>query len=153
MRVGICWTGSPSHRNDANRSLPRKALGPLAAVDGVTWVCLAKDAWDPELAKYGMVNGLEGCLDWFDTAQVVRALDLVITVDTAIAHLCGGLGVRTWVLLAAVPDMRWMLGRSDTPWYRSVRLYRQHVAGDWAAVVEQLAHDLRLEVGARKEAA
>jgi hypothetical protein len=143
MKVGICWEGSKSHRNDAMRSLPRSAVLPLVTVEGVEWVSLAKDAWTPAMGEAGLPNGLEGCEDWMDTARVIEKLDLVITVDTAIAHIAGGLGVPCWVLLAAVPDMRWMLERPDTPWYRSVRLYRQSIAGDWTPVMEHVATDLQ----------
>jgi hypothetical protein len=150
MKVGLCWVGSKSHKNDAMRSLPKESLIPLAAVEGVEWVSLARDAWTPELGRLGLPNGLEGCEDWLDTAHAIQGLDLVVTVDTAIAHLAGGVGVPTWILIAAVPDFRWMLDRSDTPLYRSVRLYRQTIAGQWGPVVERVAADLALEVQARR---
>lgn len=150
MNVGLCWQGSKAHRNDTVRSLPRAAVLPLAQVEGVQWVSLTKDGWTPELGAAGLPDGLAGCTDWYDTAHVVRGLDLVVTVDTAIAHIAGGCGVPCWMLLAAVPDMRWMLGRDDTPWYRSVRLYRQPVAGDWTSVLERVAADLRQAVHARR---
>lgn len=153
MNVGLTWMGSKSHRNDGNRSLPRGALKPLALVQGVTWHCLCKEGWDDRLADLGMVNGLEGCEDWYDTAKAIRSLDLVVSVDTAIAHLAGGMGIPCWMLIAAVPDMRWMLERTDTPWYKSVRLYRQQKAGEWGPVIERVAADLQLEVYARRMAA
>lgn len=146
MRVGFCWQGSPHHRNDANRSLPRGAIAPLAHVQSVQWVSLCKEGWTDELATLGMENGLAGCEDWYDTAKALQRVDLVLSVDTAIAHLAGGLGVPTWMLIAAVPDMRWMLERSDTPWYRSMKLYRQQKAGEWGPVIEQVAKDLSVAV-------
>ena len=150
MRVGLCWAGSPTHRNDGMRSLPRTAIVPLASVQGVEWVSLAKDAWTPEMGEAGLPNGLAGCDDWLDTARAIETLDLVITVDTAIAHVAGGLGVPCWVLITAVPDMRWMLDREDTPWYTSVKLYRQSIAGEWGPVVERVAHDLQQLVYAQR---
>jgi len=152
MRIGLCWQGSKSHKNDGMRSLPRSAVLPLAKVEGVEWVSLARDAWTPAMGEAGLPNGLEGCLDWYDTARAVEKLDLVITVDTAIAHVAGGVGVRCWLLVAAVPDFRWMLDRADTPWYRSVRLYRQQIAGDWGPVIERVARDLTQETQVRRMA-
>lgn len=150
MKVGICWEGSKTHRNDGMRSLPRAAVAPLATVEGVEWFALAKDGWTPEMGEAGLPNALALCEDWLDTARVVEALDLVITVDTAIAHIAGGLGVPCWILLAAVPDMRWMLNRSDSPWYSSVTLYRQTIAGEWGPVVEKVARDLQQHVYATR---
>lgn len=137
--------------------MPLEALAPLLAI-GVEWISLAKDAPAIGLVVLDLdlviSDGLADCTDWLDTANVVLGLDLVISVDTAIAHLAGGLGVPCWILLAAVPDMRWMLNRSDTPWYHSVRLYRQRIAGEWGPVVEDVARDLNELVRARaKEAA
>lgn len=153
MKVGFCWAGSPTHRNNAVRSLPREAIRGLAHVEGIEWVSLAKDAWTPEMGAAGLPDGLAGCSDWLDSAVRVLELDLVVTVDTAIAHLAGGLigGPPCLVLLAAVPDMRWMLNRTDTPWYRRVRLYRQHIAGDWNPVIAELALDLQALVNAQQE--
>lgn len=150
MKVGLCWEGSPTHRNNFMRSLPRAAVAPLATVEGVEWFALAKDSWTPEMGEAGLPNAVALCEDWLDTARVVEALDLVITVDTAIAHIAGGLGVPCWIMLAAVPDMRWMLNRSDSPWYSSVKLYRQTIAGEWGPVVERVAHDLQQLVYANR---
>lgn len=168
MKVGLCWAGSVSHKNDAVRSLPRSAVLPLAVVPGIEWYGLSKDAWTPELGEAGLPNALEGCHDWHDTAMVLlghppagytpplgeempekRPFDVVITVDTAIAHLSGGLGIPTWILLAAVPDMRWMLNSTTTPWYRSARLFRQQIAGEWGPVMDRVADALLQEVHAR----
>jgi hypothetical protein len=85
---------------------------------------------------------------FMDTAANLRNLDLLITSDTAAAHLAGGLGVRTWVALQAVPDWRWMLDRTDSPWYPTLRLFRQQRPGDWAGVFEQMAADLAEQVRA-----
>lgn len=149
MNVGLCWAGSKDHRNDAVRSLRLADLGPLTTVEGVQWWALAKDAYTDTLQAAGIPDGLAGCEDWLDTAERITgqhpgfpALDLIVTVDTAIGHLAGGLGVPVWLLLAAVPDYRWMLHTAHTPWYRSARLYRQAIAGEWQPVLERVAADL-----------
>lgn len=120
--VGFVWRGGADHPNDAGRSLPSPALlAPLA--DRARLV----DLQDP-------------VGDFLDTAARVQALDLVVTVDTAMAHLCGALGVPCWVMLSAHrTDWRWLTGRSDSPWYPSLRLFRQSTPGDWAGVVAQMA--------------
>lgn len=123
---------------------------PLAVVEGVEWVAMSKDEWRPEMARFGWTNGLDGCADWLDTAERVQALDLLVTVDTAIAHVAGGLGVPVWILLAAIPDFRWGLTGTTTPWYRSATLYRQEKVGDWRPVLERVAADLQREVHARQ---
>lgn len=123
--TGFVWKGNPQHPNDAARSLPSpEVLGPLAA-----WTTLV-DLQTP--------TG-----DFLDTARRIQGLDRVITVDTAMAHLCGALGVPCWVMLPAHwTDWRWMRGRDDSPWYGSVRLWRQEVAGDWAGVVARMGEGL-----------
>ena len=119
--VGFVWRGNPEHPNDAGRSLPSpEVLAPLAQRVALS------DLQTP--------RG-----DFLDTAARVQALDLVITVDTAMAHLCGALGVPCWVMLAAHrTDWRWLAGRTDSPWYPSLRLFRQASPGDWAGVVRQM---------------
>lgn len=149
MRVGLCWTGAPGHRNNFNRSVPAIALAPLFAVEGIAWVGLCREGWKPEMASI-LVNGLDGCLDWFDTAKVIQTLELVVTVDTAIAHVSGGLGVPAWLLLHVVPDFRWGLTGTATHWYRSLRIFRQPIADEWASTVAQVADALRQEVHARR---
>lgn len=124
------------------RSVPRRTLAALAGVPHVQWVALAQEEWDDAMVDAGWENGLAGCSDWLDSARALQRLDLVISVDTAIGHVAGGLGIPTWLLIAAVPDMRWMMGSRDTPWYRSVTLYRQRVAGDWRPVLDEVAADL-----------
>lgn len=160
MRVGLCLTGSKAHRNDGIRSIPKGMAHPLAAVPGIEWVWMSADGWTDDLAALGITPGVTPDFDWQDTADLAVTLDLVITVDTALAHLCGGLGVPTWLLLSAVPDMRWMIGTPDhpdrdtgTPWYDSMTLYRQPVAGDWATVLDRVAADLRAITTPMQEAA
>ena len=151
MNVGLCWQGSRTHRNDGVRSIPYDQLAPLEAVTGVTWHCLAKEEWRPEMAVHGWVNALAGCVDWYDTANAVKRLDLVISVDTALVHLTGGLldGPPVWMLVAAMPDMRWGLRSKTTPWYDRVLLYRQERVGDWRPVLAEVATDLQWLVNQR----
>jgi tetratricopeptide (TPR) repeat protein len=150
LRVGLAWKGSATNRNGAHRALASLAeLAPLWRVPGITFVSLQKgrgedEARDPPPGQ-PLVDAGSGLEDFAQTAAVVRALDLVITVDTAVAHLAGALAVPTWVLLAAHgADWRWLQDREDSPWYPGVmRLFRQRDAGDWTAVVERVATALR----------
>lgn len=149
FRVGLVWRGFGGHVNDVHRSLPElSCLAPLWDVQGVSFVSLQR-GMDGERGS-GTSSGL-GILDlgseiedFGDTAAILAQLDLVICVDTAVAHVAGALGKPCWVLLPAVhPDWRWMEGRKDSPWYpRTLRLYRQQRPGEWSAVVEQLAGEL-----------
>jgi tetratricopeptide (TPR) repeat protein len=140
-RVGLAWSGSPTHTNDANRSVPLAQLLPLIATKA-QFVSLQKAVRPTDLPA------LEGCptlhrwgeefVDFADAAALVAELDLVITVDTAIAHLAGALGKDTWILLPQVPDWRWMEERSDSPWYPAARLFRQPQRGDWSSMIEDV---------------
>jgi hypothetical protein len=134
--VGLCWAGNPDHKNDRNRSIGWPVIAPLLDVP-ITWQSLKfmDPLPDPRLTP--LPDG-----DWVATAKLLRTLDLVISVDTAVAHLSASLKVPTWLLITAVPDFRWMLERSDTPWYPSMTLYRQPRAGDWASVVASVQADL-----------
>jgi ADP-heptose:LPS heptosyltransferase len=84
-------------------------------------------------------------VDFSDTAALIECLDLVITVDTSVAHLAGALGKPVWIMLPHVPDYRWLINRDDSPWYDSVRLYRQQASGDWHSVIDQIVSDLKLQ--------
>ncbi len=137
-RVGLAWSGNPHHANDRRRSIGLTQL--LATLpDGFDYVVLQKDlsAADRALAaSRGIaVFGTE-LEDFADTAALCSALDLVISVDTSIAHLAGALGKPVWVLLPFNPDWRWMLGRTDSPWYTSAWLFRQHAPDDWSRVLD-----------------
>ena len=144
-RVGLVWSGNRDHRNDHNRSIPLAMLDPVLA-QAPMWHCLQKDVRPedvPALAMGGVIrfHGPE-LADFGDTAALVAAMDLVITVDTAVAHLAGALGRPVWLLLPYAPDWRWMLGRDTTPWYPTTRLFRQTEAGDWAPVLRRVADAL-----------
>jgi tetratricopeptide (TPR) repeat protein len=145
-RVGLVWSGRPSHRDDGNRSLPLAALLPLldcgAALHALQPAIRAADRQvleaEPRIDPVGL-----GFADFADTAAVVAQLDLVISVDTSVAHLAAALGKPTWVLLAFAPDWRWLLDREDSPWYPTVRLFRQPARGDWASVIRRVGDELR----------
>jgi tetratricopeptide (TPR) repeat protein len=145
-RVGLVWSGNPAHQNDRNRSIAFERLAPLLSVAGVQFVSLQKDVRESDaqaLRRQPGVVDLGPALDDFaDAAAVVSQLDLVITVDTAAAHLAGAMGKPVWILLPFSPDWRWLLDREDSPWYPSARLFRQPTIDDWASVVTRVAQEL-----------
>jgi tetratricopeptide (TPR) repeat protein len=151
FRVGIAWQGAPGFRHDDRRSIALTQFAPLARVEGIQLVSLQKGAGVDQLrALAGLfpVSVLSDSLDeaagaFMDTAAVMRNLDLVVSSDTAIAHLAGALGVPVWVALPLVPDWRWLLERPDSPWYPTMRLFRQNCYGDWHSVFENMANELR----------
>ena len=155
LRVGIVWAGRPTHGNDHNRSLPLPALAPLLAVEGVAFLALQKGPAHVELARhYGsapLINLAAEIARFDETMAALPALDLVITVDTSVAHLAGAMGRPAWVMLPFAPDWRWLLGRSDTPWYPHLRLFRQEDYRAWDDVIATVAAALRAEVAARQE--
>jgi tetratricopeptide (TPR) repeat protein len=139
-KLGLAWAGNPAHSNDQRRSLPAAAVARLLAVTKDSVVNLqvgprAGEARLPELAPF--------LTDYAETAALIANLDLVLTVDTSVAHVAGALGVPCWVMLPFAPDWRWMLGRDDTPWYASLRLFRQPRPGDWDGVIRAVAAALR----------
>ncbi|QVN22688.1 tetratricopeptide repeat protein [Burkholderia pyrrocinia] len=145
LRVGLAWSGNQRHANDENRSIPFAALVPLVAARDATFVSLqpqirARDA--DAFAASGVLSFADALTDFAETAALVDALDLVISVDTSVAHLAGALGRPVWVLLPRVPDWRWLLERDDCPWYPAATLFRQTRPGDWPAVVERVAEAL-----------
>jgi tetratricopeptide (TPR) repeat protein len=147
LRVGLVWAGSPEHQNDRQRSIPLNSFAPLAGAPGVEFFSLQRGAAAEQVASppCGMkLIDLAGEIEnMADTAALIEQLDLVISVDTSVAHLAGALGKAVWVLLAYVPDWRWMLDRADTPWYPSMRLFRQGRIGDWGTVIQGVAERLK----------
>jgi Tfp pilus assembly protein PilF len=141
-RVGLAWSGSAAHRDDRNRSIALARLAPLLTVPGVSFVSLQTDTRPADRAALAQVPRLspfaDGFRDFADTAAVIAQLDLVISVDTAAAHLAGALGRPAWILLPFYPDFRWLLGRQDSPWYPTARLWRQPQFGDWDSVIDRL---------------
>jgi Flp pilus assembly protein TadD len=138
FKVGLVWTGSPTNTMDAIRNISPRFLDELADMPGLAWCSLQvpPDENPPRLP--GLVDLSPHLSDFMDTAQVAQQLDLVITVDTSVAHLAGSLGIPTIVLLPRVPDWRWGLQGDSTPWYPSATLLRQPMHGDWASVVGML---------------
>ncbi len=143
IRVGLCWSVNPEARNSRERSCPLAALAALA-LPGVDLVSLQTGAAAEESVPGEMaVARPDPALDDFAaTAALIAELDLVITVDTAVAHLAGALGRPAWVLLPQVADWRWLVGRSDSPWYPSLTLFRQPARGDWSGLIEKVAQAL-----------
>ena len=140
-RIGLVWAGRPGYGRDFERSLPAATLAPLAALPDVAWFSLQLGKQD--LPPLPNLTSLAPLLENFaDTAYVLSGMDLVITVDTAVAHLAGALGIPTLLLLSFQPDFRWLLEREDSPWYPSIRLYRQPDYGDWKSVVARILNDL-----------
>lgn len=133
-KVGLCWAGKAYP--DPGRSIPVAMLSVLAGITDVSFVSLQMEAGEqqPPLPLLDLTMLIR---DFADTAALIAQLDLVITIDTAVAHLAGALGKETWLLLPAAPDWRWLLKREDSPWYPAMRLFRQQQAGQWAPVVEQ----------------
>jgi Flp pilus assembly protein TadD len=139
-RVGLAWGGNPRHWNDAARSCRLADLAPLLDLPGVTFHSLQKGERTAELGAYAgrLVDLCSRDRDLADAAAAVAALDLVISVDTALAHLAGAMGKPVWLMLGHAPDWRWLLAREDSPWYPTMRLFRQPRPGDWASVVARL---------------
>jgi hypothetical protein len=144
-RIGLAWSGNPFHWQDRRRSIAFNLFAPLL-LEPFTFVSLQKTVSDadakliaglPNLVHFG-----DELADFDDTAAIIAALDLVVTIDTAVAHLAGAMGKPTWILLPHAPEWRWMLDREDTPWYPTARLFRQHRRGDWETVIERVRASL-----------
>ena len=139
-RIGLAWTGRPTHPNDRRRSLKLARLAPLASVGGVSFVSLQKPLPQSDVASMSLFPGLSDIAgDFGETAAMIVNLDLVISVDTAMGHLAGALGKPVWILLSKAADWRWMIERSDSPWYPTARLFRQRTPGDWDPVIAETA--------------
>jgi Flp pilus assembly protein TadD len=148
FKVGIAWRGNPRHPDDRFRSVPLEEFASLRQVPNVRWYSLQKEDGQADLAKapFDLVDLAPRLDDFIDTAAIIMNLDLIITTDTALAHLAGALGVPVWVALRFAPDFRWLLGRADSPWYPTMRLFRQGVRGQWQEVFEGMADALAKEV-------
>ena len=145
LNVGLAWAGSRTHSNDRRRSIALAALAPMLSLPGIAWHSLQKGeaALDIEAVPAAKVLApLPEGNEFDDTAALVAELDLVITVDTSLAHLAGALGRPVWIMLPFAPDFRWQLDRADSPWYPTARLFRQPRVGNWDAVVQEVAADL-----------
>jgi len=149
-RIGLAWSGNPIHPNDHNRSMRLAALQPLLSMEA-EWVSLQKELRPDDEAALAECRPItfpgEALEDFADTAAVIEALDLVITVDTAVAHLAGALGKPVWILLPFATDWRWPLDREESTWYPSARLYRQPRIDDWPSVIERVRNALASRFG------
>jgi hypothetical protein len=156
LRVGLVWAGAarPGMAEvaamDRRRSLRLEQLAPLLAIPGVQWISLQVGG-AMEIARSGVniIDPMGAMRDFADTAALVAGLDLVISVDTAVAHLAGALGRPVWVLSRYDACWRWLAGRHDTPWYADMRVWRQNAPGDWNAVVARVTATLQQVIAAR----
>ena len=146
-RVGIVWAGRPTHNNDRRRSATLAAFAPLFALPRVALVSLQKGPSTDQTGKYfgraPLINLGTEIETYDDTMAIMACLDVVVTVDTSVGHLAAAMGRPAWVMIATAPDWRWLLERSDTPWYPTMRLFRQTVARQWSDVMERVAAGLR----------
>jgi hypothetical protein len=143
-RIGLAWSGNPHHSNDHIRSVPL-ALWMDHLPDEFEYICLQNEIREADrqiLRSCAKIKTIDSNLT--DTAALMDTLDLVVSVDTSLAHLSGAMGRKTWILLAFLPDWRWLVDRRDSPWYPTATLYRQPVAGDWDSVVAEVKKDLLL---------
>lgn len=147
LRVGLVWSGNPKHPDDHNRSIPLRTLSRLLTVNA-TFISLQKDPRPADSEVSRELPALMACgdrlTDFVETAALIKCLDLVIAVDTSVAHLAAALGKPTWLLLPYTPDYRWLLDRDDSPWYPTMRLFRQTSSRDWLEVLDKVRSELRL---------
>jgi hypothetical protein len=156
FRVGLAWAGNPSFRDDAKRSCPLAEFASLLSLDEIDWFSLQVGQGSAQIEnlprdlRSRLVDWTEEFADFSDTAALVSQLDLVICVDTSIAHLSGGLGIPTFLLLAHRAEWRWFCDRNDSPWYPQTRLFRQPTPGDWSSAIREVktAVEARLRSGA-----
>lgn len=161
FKIGIAWQGSPSHNADRQRSFPLSLFAPLAKLPGVKLFSLQRGYGSEQIEQVAdqfHVHQFRGEFDdahgaFVDTAAVMQNLDLVITSDTSVAHLAGGLGVPVWVAISVAPDWRWLLDRDDSPWYPTMRLFRQTSPGDWQDVFARISAALQTEFLSKRTAA
>ncbi len=145
-RIGIAWAGRPTHHNDRNRSTALATFAPLTEIPGIALVSLQKGPAQAQIGGYWghapLVNLGPEIRDFADTMAVLDCLERVVSVDTSIIHLAGAMGREAWVMLPHAPDWRWLLNRSDTPWYPTLRLFRQGAERSWTAVIAGIASEI-----------
>jgi tetratricopeptide (TPR) repeat protein len=152
-RIGLCWAGNPVHSNDRNRSMQLEYLRRVLSVPGLDFVSVQKAVSDADAAilrEHGVAQLGQEFADFSDTAAVIAMLDLIIAVDTSVAHLAGAMGKAVALLIPYSPDWRWLRDRTDSPWYPSMRIFRQKVIGDWSDPVERVRCELE-EVARRSD--
>jgi hypothetical protein len=151
LRVGLVWSGSAAHDNDHNRSMPLRVMSRILDVDA-HFFSLQKDPRPDDRATLSerpdIVDLTEHLTSFVETAAMLSRLDLVISVDTSVAHLAGALAKPTWIALPYTPDYRWLLDRDDSPWYPTVRLFRQSATRDYAEVMDRMRMKLNARIAA-----
>jgi len=149
VRIGLSYGGNPNRRDDAFRSLSMDDLLPLTEISGISWVNLTFDERAEKatvMKHFKMLDPMQECRSFADTAAVIDALDAVIAIDSAVAHLAGSLGKRTWVLVPNAPDWRWQIGDHLSPWWPGVRVLRSGEPGKWSDAVTKLVEEVRTYV-------
>jgi hypothetical protein len=149
LRVGLVWAGNPNHRNDRNRSISPEALAGTLRTPGVTFFSLQVGGRAKGLPMVDLAPYLQ---DYGVTAACLQELDLLISVDTSVVHLAGALGRPVWMLLPTCNDWRWLLGRQDSPWYPTLKIFRQRALGDWAGTLSELNSELNQFATAKNSA-
>jgi Flp pilus assembly protein TadD len=148
LRVGVVWAGNPNHKNDCNRSIAFETFRKLFDSNKVEWVSLqvGRRAGDLKDTSCSVIDLSPNLIDFSETAGVISNLDLIISVDSAVAHLAGAMGKETWLLLPFAPDWRWQLEREDSDWYPTIRIFRQQNYGDWPGVLARVKKVLRIHL-------
>jgi len=145
-RIGLVWSGNPDNKNDLKRSIPLAKFAALSRKTSADFFSLqlgpgARQTQSPA-SGFQLIDHTADLRDFGETAAMMAHLDLVISVDTSVAHLAGALGKKVWTLIPTGPDWRWLLDRDDSPWYPTMRLFRQTTAGDWDSVIDRIAEAL-----------
>ena len=148
-RVGLAWAGSAAHGNDRRRSCPVEELNALVGIDGIDFYRLQLPGNLPPPSQLVLIDHTADFHDFDDTAALVANLDLVISVDTSVAHLAGAMGTPVWILLPFTAEWRWMTDRRDSLWYPTARLFRQSVPNDWSGVMHQVRDAMETMANAR----
>ena len=144
LKVGLTWAGNPHHKLDRDRSISLSLLAPLAETGAQFFsLQLGFGSDQLKLAPFPIIDWTSQIADMADTADLIAELDLVIAVDTSIAHLAGAMGKETWILIPFAPDWRWMLDRTDCLWYPTAHLFRQNKRGEWGEVIDCVREALR----------
>jgi hypothetical protein len=147
LRIGLAWGGNPNYPHELWRSIPLEQLAPLTNIEGTTFYSLQMGSPARQVKQLGprvhLIDLQDEQEDFADTAAIVAHLDLVVSIDTSVAHLAGAMGKPVWILLNNSPDWRWLLEREDSPWYPTARLFRQSTLGNWQDVVTHVEGELR----------
>jgi ADP-heptose:LPS heptosyltransferase len=153
FKVGLVWAGNPKYRHDRIRSCPLELFAGLEEMKGIQLYSLQKGGAEGDaksrLQEMGIIDYMDEVNNFADTAALIENLDLVISVDTAVLHVAGAIGKRAWALLPYAPDWRWMLNRTDSPWYPTMKLFRQPKFGDWESVLKEVTQALRKEISSK----